>query len=222
MLGVSVGGKQDVLGLWLADTEGASFWLSVLTDLKARGVKDVLIACVDGLTGLPEAIESVFPKTDVQLCIVHQIRNCCKFVSYKDRKKLCADLKSIYEAPNEKAALAALDNLNNIWGHKYPMVIKSWKDKWALLTKFLDYPLELRTITYTTNSIEALHALFRKYTKNRRVFPNDQSLFRLLFLNIKNLSINWTKRKGWNTVLTQLSIIFNDRINTFVKDALEN
>lgn len=221
VLGVSVSGKQDVLGLWIADTEGASFWLSVLTDLKARGVQDVLISCVDGLTGLPQAIESVFPKTDVQLCIVHQIRNCCKFVSYKDRKNLCADMKLIYEAANEQAALAALERLEAAWGAKYPMVIKSWKDKWSLLTKFLAYTLEIRTITYTTNAIEAVHALFRKYTKTRRVFPNDESLFRLLFLNIKNLSANWTKRRGWNIVLAQLSILFPDRINNFINEDLE-
>ena len=221
-LGVSLDGKQDVLGLWIADTEGASFWLSVLTDLKTRGVQDIIIACVDGLTGLPEAIESVFPKTDVQLCIVHQIRNCCKFVSYTDRKAVCNDMKPIYEAPNEQAARRALDQLEANWGKKYPSIIKSWKDKWALLTKFLAYPTELRTITYTTNSIESLHALLRKHTKNRRVFPNDHALFRLLFLNIKNISAKWTKRRGWNIVLTQLSILFPDRVSTIFKNSLDD
>ena len=222
VLGVSASGKQDVLGLWIADNEGASFWLSVLTDLKARGVQDILIACVDGLVGLPEAIEAAFPKTEIQLCIVHQVRNCCKFVSYKDRKSICADMKLIYNAPSEEAALNALDQLEKTWGSKYPMVIKSWKEKWSLLTKFLNYPLEIRTMTYTTNAIEALHALLRKYTNNRRVFPNDEALFRLLFLNIRNLSKKWTKRQGWNIVLSQLSILFPDRINKFLKDNLEN
>ena len=222
VLGVSVDGKQDVLGMWIADNEGASFWLSVLTDLKVRGVQDVLIACVDGLTGLPHAIESVFPNTDIQLCIVHQIRNCCKFVSWKDRKKICADMKLIYEAPSEQTALTALEKLKDNWNSKYPMVVKSWEDKWSLLTKFLAYPIELRTITYTTNTIEAVHSLFRKYTSNRRVFPNDEALFRLLFLNIQNLSAKWTKRKNWSIVLAQLSIIFGDRINKFINLNLEN
>lgn len=220
VLGISLAGKSDVLGLWIADTEGASFWLSVLTELKTRGVQDVLIACVDGLTGLPQAIESVFPKADIQLCIVHQVRNCCKFVSWKDRKALCADMKKIYAAPSEQLAQGALTQLNDTWGEKYPMVVKSWQDKWALLTKFLQYPPEIRTMTYTTNAIEALHALLRKNTQNRRVFPNDAALYKLLFLNIRNLTKKWTKRQGWNIVLAQLSIIFGDRLNSFIDDDL--
>jgi len=218
VLGIDLSGKSDVLGLWIADTEGASFWLSVLTDLKTRGVQDVLIACVDGLTGLPDAIEAVFPKADIQLCIVHQVRNCCKFVSWKDRKQLCADMKKIYNAPSEQLAKDTLESLRDSWGAKYPMVIKSWEDKWALLTKFLNYPAEIRTMTYTTNAIEALHAILRKNTSNRRIFPNDQALFKLLFLNIRNLTKKWTKRQGWNIVLAQLSIIFHDRIHTFISD----
>ncbi len=142
LLGVPVSGKQEVLGLWIADTESASFWLSVLTDLKNRGVEDILIACVDGLTGMPEAIETAFPQAEVQLCIVHQIRSCTKFVSYKDRKKLCADMKLIYQASNEKEAKRALDKLEETWGTQYPMVINSWKNKWQLLVNFLRYPLE--------------------------------------------------------------------------------
>lgn len=219
-LGLTIEGKQDVLGLWIADNEGASFWLSVLTDLKKRGVQDILIACVDGLVGLPEAIESVFPKTDVQLCIVHQVRNCCKFVSYKDRKKLCADMKLIYNASNEKVAKKELENFKHSWDSKYPMISKSWEVKWPLLTKFLDYTPEIRAMTYTTNAIEALHALFRKNTKNRRVFPNDEALFRLLFLNIRNLTKKWTKRQNWNTVMSQISILFPDRVKNFLKDNL--
>lgn len=222
LLGVPLSGKQEVLGLWIADTESASFWLSVLTELKSRGVQDVLIACVDGLTGMPEAIESVFPEADIQLCIVHQIRNCTKFVSYKDRKALCADMKEIYDAPNEKAAAAALEKLEQKWGKQYPMVIASWKAKWSLLVNFLHYPLEIRKITYTTNAIEALHALFRKNTKNRKVFPNDDALFRLLYLNIKNLGGKWTKRKNWSTVLNQFSILFAERLNHALHSNLEN
>lgn len=220
VLGVSLAGKSDVLGLWIADTEGASFWLSVLTELKTRGVQDVLIACVDGLTGLPQAIEAVFPQADIQLCIVHQVRNCCKFVSWKDRKALCAEMKKIYNAPSEQLAQDALKQLNDSWGDKYPMVVKSWQDKWVLLTKFLSYPTEIRTITYTTNAIEALHAILRKNTQNRRIFPNDAALFKLLFLNIKNLTNKWTKRQNWNIVLAQLSIIFSNRINSFIEEEL--
>jgi len=216
LLGVPPSGKQEVLGLWIADTESASFWLSVLTELKNRGVEDVLIACVDGLTGMPEAIESAFPQADIQLCIVHQIRSCTKFVSYKDRKALCADMKKIYQASSEKAAKAALQELEAKWGKQYPMVVNSWKAKWTLLVAFLKYPLEIRKITYTTNAIEALHALFRKNTKNRRVFPNDDALFKLLYLNIQNLNKKWTMRKGWGTIMNQFSILFGDRVNKFL------
>ena len=216
VLGVPVSGKQEVLGMWIADNEGASFWLSVLTDLKRRGVKDVLIFCADGLTGLPDAIESTFPQAEIQLCIIHQIRNSTKFVAYKDRKEICADMRAIYEAASEKTALPALEKLDEKWGKQYPAVIKSWRDKWDLLINFLKYPLEIRKITYTTNAVEALHALFRKNTKNRKVFPNDDALFRLLFLNIKNLSKKWTTRKGWSTVIGQLSILFSDRINCYL------
>lgn len=221
VLGIPLNGKQDVLGMWIADNEGASFWLSVLTDLKTRGVQDVLIFCSDGLTGLPDAVESAFPQADMQLCIVHQIRNCTRFVSYKDRKAICADMRKIYEAASEKSAQAALGALQVSWGKQYPAVIKSWQDKWELLTKFLDYPVEVRKITYTTNAIEALHALFRKNTKNRRIFPNDDSLFRLLFLNIRNLSKKWTTRQGWGMIVNQLSILFGDRITKFLTNGTE-
>lgn len=220
VLGVSLSGKPDVLGLWVADNEAASFWLSVLTEIKARGVQDVLIACVDGLIGLPQAIEATFPQADIQLCIVHQVRNCCQFVSWKDRKALCADMKKIYNAPSERLALKELELFDDTWGKKYPMITKSWQDKWALLTKFLAYPSEIRTITYTTNAIEALHAILRKNTQNRKIFPNDKALFRLLYLNIQNLTKKWTKRQGWNTVLAQLSIIFPDRVNKFLQEGL--
>lgn len=221
VLGVTIGGKQEVLGLWIADNEGASFWLSVLTEIKQRGVQDILIACVDGLSGMPEAIQTVFPKADVQLCIVHQIRNCTKFVSYKDRKQICADMRLIYDATNEKSARSAFEKLKEQWGVQYPAVIQSWESKWDLLTNFLNYPLEIRTITYTTNSIEAIHALLRKNTKNRRVFPNDDALFRLLFLNIQNLTKKWTRRKGWGMILGQLSIIFKERFTDYLKDGIE-
>jgi putative transposase len=222
VLGVNIEGKQDVLGLWIADNEGASFWLSVLNELKNRGVEDVLIACVDGLVGMPDAIEAVFPQAQVQLCIVHQIRNCCKHISYKDRKALCNDMKLIYQAPSLSAAEQGLENLRQNWGAKHPMVIRSWESKWANLVGFLQYPAELRKITYTTNAIESLHSLLRKNTSSKKIFPNDDSLFRILYLNIKNLSIKWTKRQGWNSVCSQLSIIFGDRFNKFADRILEN
>jgi transposase-like protein len=222
VLGVSIEGVQDVLGLWIADTEGASFWLSVLTELKQRGVQDVLIACVDGLTGMPDAFEAVFPQADVQLCIVHQVRNCTKFVSYKDRKEICADMKKIYHAVNEKDAKNALNELKQKWGKQYPAVIQSWGNKWSLLINFLKYPQEIRKITYTTNAIEAVHSLLRKNTKNRKIFPNDDALFRLLYLNIKNLSKKWTKRTGWNIVVNQFSILFEQRINKYLLDEIGN
>lgn len=218
VLGVNLEGRQEVLGMWIADTEGAKFWLSVLTDIKKRGVQDILIACADGLSGMPEAFEASFPEADLQLCIVHQIRNCVKFVSYKDRKAVCADLKPIYQAANEKDAKHALEAFRKKWGNKYPLIISSWESKWNLLVNFLRYPVELRKITYTTNAIEALHAMLRKNTKNRKVFPNDEALFRLLYLNIQNLSKKWTKRRGWNTILTQLAIIFEDRVQKFLKN----
>lgn len=221
VLGVPVSGKQEVLGLWIADNEGASFWLSVLTEIKQRGVQDVLIACVDGLNGMSEAIQTVFPETDVQLCIVHHIRNCTKFVASKDHRAICADMKLIYDAPSEKAAKTALGNLKEKWGAKYPAVVLRWEQKWDLLTQFLNYPLEIRKITYTTNSVEALHSLLRKNTSNRKIFPNDEALFRLLYLNIINLSKKWTKRTNWATILGQLSIIFPSRINKYLQGDLD-
>jgi transposase-like protein len=222
VLGTNLDGNQEVLGMWIADTEGASFWLTVLDDLKHRGVKDILIACADGLVGLPDAFEASFPNTDFQLCIVHQVRNCTKFVSYKDRKALCADMKKIYNAVNEQGAVEALAELETKWGKQYPQVINSWQQKWSLLIGFLRYPQEIRKITYTTNTIEALHSMFRKNTKNRKVFPNDESLFKLLFLNIKNITKKWTKRQGWNIVIQQLAILFGERVTTHMNKNLEN
>ena len=213
VLGVDASGRQDVLGLWIEETEGAKFWLKVFTDLKARGVQDILILCGDGLKGLPDAVHSVFPLTDVQLCVVHQIRNCTKFVSYKDRKKFCADMKPIYNAPTVEAAELALKSFDETWGAKYPMSIASWQRHWELLTTFMKYPLELRKVIYTTNTIESLNAQLRKNTSNRKVFPNDAAAIRLLYLNIRNFSKKWTKRQNWDTVMNQLSIIYSERIN---------
>jgi transposase-like protein len=212
VLGVSVAGQQDVLGLWIEETEGARFWLKVLNDLKARGLKDILILCGDGLTGLPDAVETVFPKTDVQLCVVHQIRNSTKFVSYKDRKTFCADMRPIYTAPTIEAAELALLEFEQTWGKRYPMSIASWKNNWNRLTTFFKYPVEMRKIIYTTNAIESLNALMRKNTSNRKVFPNDEAVIKILFLNVRNFTSRWTKRQGWDIVMNQLSLIFGDRL----------
>ena len=163
-------GKKDVLGLWIAESEGAKFWMSVLNELKNRGVQDILIACMDGLTGFPDAVRAVFPQTHVQLCIVHMIRNSTKFVSYKDLKKVCADLKAIYTAPSEEAALAALEEFGKIWNERYPMIYKSWQIHWTDLSEFFKYPPEIRKAIYTTNAIESLNYQLRKVTRNRLTF----------------------------------------------------
>jgi transposase-like protein len=213
VLGVGISGTQTVLGLWISETESASFWLKVCNDLKARGVEDLLIACVDGLTGLPDAIRAVFPDTDVQGCVVHQIRNATKFVSWANRKQFCADMRLIYTAPTIEAAELALDNLDKKWGARYPMSIQSWRRNWDILTTFFKYPVELRRIIYTTNAIESLHSQMRKNTSNRKVFPNDQAALKLLYLNVKNFTNKWTKKQNWDIVMNQLSIMFADRIN---------
>lgn len=213
-LGVDVSGKQDVLGLWMAISEGASFWMGVCNELKTRGVDDILIACVDGLKGLPEAIEAVFPKVNVQLCVVHQIRNSTKFLSWKHRKAFCADLKNVYNAPTLDAAKFALEQLDEKWGQQYPACVKPWKQNWDRITTFFDFPPELRTLIYTTNAIENLNAMLRKNTKSRKSFPNDQALFKLLFLNIRNFTKKWRSRHNWAIVYNQLSILFEDRLNS--------
>lgn len=218
VLGVSLTGKQEVLGLWVEETEGARFWLKVFNDLKARGVQDILILCGDGLTGLPQAVESVYPDTDIQLCVVHQIRNATKFLSFKDRKAFCKDMRAIYTAPTQEAAQLALDKLDELWGKKYPMSIASWTKNWDKLTAFMKYPVELRRIIYTTNAIESLNAQLRKNIANRKVLPNDEACIKLLYLNIKNFSKKWTKRQGWDTVMSQLAIMFDDRINIDLLD----
>lgn len=220
VLGVAISGRQEVLGLWIEETEGARFWLKVLNDLKARGLSDILILCGDGLTGLREAVASAYPRTDVQLCVVHHIRNVTKFVSFKDRKVFCADMRDIYTAPTVDAAELALQRLDDNWGSRYPMSIRSWRTHWDALTTFFAYPVELRRIVYTTNAIESLNAQMRKNIANRKVFPNDDSLFKLLFLNIRNFSNRWTKRQGWDIVMSQLAVIFGDRLHQEITDGL--
>lgn len=214
VLGLNVEGKKEVLGLYLSESEGANFWLSVLTDLHNRGIKDILIASVDGLTGFPEAIQTIFPKAEVQLCIVHQIRNSLRYVGSKHHKAFMIDLKRVYKALNKEAAESALDELEKIWGDKYPIVIQSWRKKWDNLSVYFRYPEAIRRVIYTTNSIEAVHRQFRKLTKTKGGFPNDNSLLKLLYLGIQNASKKWTMPiQNWNLTLSQLAIFFEGRLD---------
>src|SRR3954454_152136 len=220
VLGVGIGGRQEVLGLWIEETEGARFWLKVFNDVKARGVQDVLVLCGDGLTGLPDAVRPLYPLTDVQLCVVHQVRNATKFVSYKDRKPFCAAMRPIYTAPIIEAAELALDRFEQSWGARYPMSVASWRRNWDGLTAFFKYPVEFRRLIYTTNAIESLHSQMRKNIATRKVFPNDDSVIKILFLNIRNFSNRWSRRQGWDTVMNQLGVMFGDRLKPEVGDAL--
>jgi putative transposase len=220
VLGVGSSGRQEVLGLWIEETEGARFWLRVFNDLKARGVHDILILCGDGLTGLASAVVSAFPQTDVQLCVVHHIRNVTKFVSWKDRKPLCAAMRPIYSAPTLEAAELALHQFDQSWGTRYPMSVTAWRTHWDSLTTFLKYPVELRRMIYTTNAIESLHSQMRKNISSRKVFPTDESVSKILFLNIRNFTNRWTKRQGWDIVMNQLMVIFADRLKPDLVDAL--
>jgi len=220
VLGVGVGGRQEVLGLWIEETEGARFWVKVLNDLKARGVQDILVLCGDGLTGLPNAVLSVFPQADVQLCVVHQIRNATKFVSYKDRKAFCAAMRPIYTAPTIEAAELALDRLEEAWGARYPMSVASWRNHWDGLTAFFKYPVEFRRLIYTTNAIESLNSQMRKNIASRKVFPHDDAVVKILFLNIRNFSNRWSRRQGWDIVMNQLAVMFGDRLKPEVADGL--
>ena len=191
LLGVSREGTKDLLGLYISENEGARFWLNVMADIQNRGVKDILIACIDNLKGFAEAIESVFPKTEVQLCIVHQIRNSTKYVAHKDLRPVMKSLKEIYEAPGKEQAEQGLARLEEQWSKQYPMMVKSWFNNWERLSNYLKYPKEIRTIIYTTNIIESFHSQLRKVTKSKRVFSSDMSLFKLLYLVQQNLKQNW-------------------------------
>lgn len=212
-LGVSMEGQKEVLGLWIAETEVAKFWLSVITELKNRGVEDILIACIDGLKGFPEAINSVFPQTNIQLCIVHMIRNSTKYVSYKERKEICADLKKIYSAVSEADGLDALTEFAEKWDSSYPMISKSWKDNWENLNELFNYPQDIRKAIYTTNAIESLNASLRKVTKKRSAFPTDDAIYKVLYMALRNASKKWTMPiRDWGKALNQFAIHFEGRI----------
>jgi len=214
VLGLDLEGKKEILGLYLSESEGANFWLSVLTDIANRGVEDILIASVDGLKGFPEAINSIFPQTEVQLCIIHQIRNSMKYVASKNQKAFMADLKPVYKAVSKEAAESALDELERRWGAQYPIVIKSWRSKWENLSVYFKYPEDIRRVIYTTNAIEAIHRQFRKLTKTKGAFPNENSLLKLLYMGIQNASKKWTMPiQNWNLTLSQLSIYFEGRLD---------
>jgi len=216
-LAIDLEGKKDLLGLWVVKTEGANFWHSIMTELKNRGVEDILIACVDGLKGFPDAINSVFHETEVQQCVIHLIRNTLKFIAYKDSRAFINDLKNVYKATTEESALQQLDILEQNWGKKYPLAIKSWRNNWTNISTFFKYPEEIRKIIYTTNIVESLHRQFRKVTKNRAIFPNDDALKKMLYLAYIDLSKKWNSVKDWAYCLSQLAIIFQDRIDKNLK-----
>lgn len=212
-IGINLDGKKDVLGMWIGENESAKFWATVLNSLKNRGVEDIFIACTDNLAGFSAAIEAVYPKTEIQNCIIHQIRNSTKYVSYKDLKALMADLKAIYAAVDEPAALAALDVLSEHWDKKYPKISKSWRDNWANLSTYFKFPQELRRLIYTTNAIEGFNRQLRKVTKSKSVFPTDDSLLKMLYLAMIDITKKWTgRRQGWSQIHAQLAIYFADRM----------
>ena len=219
ILALNLGGKKELLGIYLSDTEGANYWLSVLADLQNRGVEDILIACVDGLAGFPEAIEAIYPKTEVQLCVIHQIRNSLKYIAHKEQKAFMKDLRPVYKAVNRVAAEAALDELESIWGDKYPKVIESWRKKWVQLSAYFRYPEYIRRVIYTTNAVEAVHRHFRKLTKTKGGFPNESSLLKLLYAGMVNISKKWSKMSvlNWNLTLSQLAIYFDGRLDEVLK-----
>lgn len=215
-LAINWEGRKEVLGLWLADTEGAKFWMSVLTDIKNRGTEDILIACMDGLTGFPDAVKAVFPDTHIQHCIVHMIRNSTKFVSYKDLKAVCKDLKEVYSAINAESGHEALEEFGKKWNDKYPMIQASWERNWNDLTEFFNYPKDIRRAIYTTNAIESLNFSLRKVTRNKSSFPDDDSIYKVMYLAIKNASTRWTMSiKDWGLAVNQFAILFDGRVPGF-------
>lgn len=213
-IGVQMDGIRDVLGMWVGENESAKFWLGILNGLRNRGIEDILIACVDGLTGFTNAIEAAFPKTEIQQCVIHQIRNSTKYVSYKDIKALMADLKLVYAAIDEQTALDHLAAFDEKWSGKYPKIALSWRANWANLSTYFKYPQEVRTLIYTTNAIENFNRQLRKVTKAKSVFPTDDSLLKMLYLAMIDITKKWTgRRKDWGQIHSQLEIFFADRLD---------
>ena len=212
-IGINMSGIKEVLGMWVGENESAKYWLSILNGLRNRGVEDILIACVDGLTGFDNAIEAVYPKTEIQQCIIHQIRNTTRFVPYKDIKELMADLKRVYAAVDEETALYELESFGEKWNGKYPKIAQSWEANWPKLSTYFKYPQEVRTLIYTTNAIEGFNRQLRKVTKSKSVFPTDDSLLKMLYLAMMDITKKWTgKRRDWGIIHSQLEVFFADRL----------
>lgn len=212
-LGIDTDGHKQLLGLWIAETEGAKFWLNVLTELQNLGLKDILIACVDGLKGFPDAIASVYPDTRIQLCIVHMVRNSLKYVSWKDYKAVTKDLKTIYQAVTETAARNALEGFAATWDDKYPQIAKSWDAHWPNIIPLFDYPADIRKAIYTTNAIESLNSVIRKATRKRKIFPHDESALKVVYLAIQAASQRWTRPiQNWKAALNRFTVEFGDRV----------
>lgn len=217
--GVNIEGRKEVLGIWIGEHESSKFWMNVLADIKNRGVRDILIACIDGLKGFEDAIKAVYPETEIQRCIVHQIRYSTRFVSYRDRKKFCNDMKAIYRAPNVKEAERALDAFEKAWGRKYPYAIKSWRNNWEALSTMFKYPKDIRRLIYTTNPIENFNRVIRKVTKNKCSFPTDDALLKLLYLVVMDTSGKWTVGvHDWSSVINQLGIYFGERLEMYIRE----
>jgi transposase-like protein len=217
VLGVNMDGQKDILGIWIGETESASFWLSVLNDLKNRGVQDILIISKDGLTGFSEAISAVFPKTEIQLCVIHQLRNNLKYVSYKDKKSVVGDLKKIYKALTLEEAELGLEIFKESWNKKYPLIARSWENHWEELTAYFKYPYELRKLIYTTNIIEGYHRQLRKVTKTKTTYPTDEALTKIIYLATMDITKKWSvAMRDWRSCLAQVEIYFADRLTTSV------
>ena len=212
MYGINTEGYKEVLGLYLGEKEGAKYWLSVLTELKNRGVEDIFLLCADGLKGLPESVEAAFPQTTFQTCIVHMVRNALKYVPYKEKKAVAQDLKKIYQADTVELAEAALDDFELTWGDTYPAIVRSWRNNWSKVIPFFDFPKDIRRVIYTTNIIESLNRTLRKSVKTRGHFPTEDALMKVLYLAIKGVSKKWTQPiRNWREAMNQFAIVFGDR-----------
>ncbi len=217
IVGIDIEGKKDVLGIWIGEVENSKFWLSILNELKSRGVKDILIVCSDRLPGIETAIRAVYPEAEIQFCIVHQVRNSLKHVTYKDRKEVVKDLKKIYQAATEEMGLLELERFEEKWGNKYPYISKSWRENWESLSTFFKYSPQIRRLIYTTNPIESLNSQIRKVTRSKGVYPNEDALFKSIYLAVISVTNRWTSRiRDWHLILAELSIQFEDRIGGYL------